>query len=95
MPVRQPRVPLDWTMTTENLALAEEARGDRTGDAARWRAALGHAEAAMEVYQEAGAAFYMEGATHLPDRLRGKLAAAPAAALVAFLAAPPARATRA
>ena len=66
-------MPLAWALTQSNLARAVAEIGTRTGDPARWREALGLAEAALEVFEAAGAPHYAVKAREQRDAIRAKL----------------------
>ena len=57
------RVPLYWAMTRFNMSLASEALFKATGDRAHLDAALAAARDAVEVYAQAEAPYYLDGAT--------------------------------
>ena len=59
------RVPLGWAMTQGNLAILHLAFFDKTGEAARLDAASEAADAAKEVFEEAGASHYIEVADQI------------------------------
>ena len=59
------KVPLDWAMTQENLALVALAFWDQTRDAAHLDTAEANAFAAQAVYQEAEAGFFIEKVARL------------------------------
>ncbi len=56
----QDRVPLNWAATTLNLGLAYASLFDKTGDQAWLDKALSAVRAAREVYDAAGATYYIE-----------------------------------
>ncbi len=57
------RVPLDWAMTQNNLGNALQALGKREADTTRLEKAVAAYRAALEVFQSAGAEFYIQVAT--------------------------------
>ena len=63
------RVPFLWAQTRENMALAHRAIFERTGDPADLDAARRAVAQALEIYEEAGAGFYIEKATRLREDL--------------------------
>jgi hypothetical protein len=67
------RVPLDWAWTQASLGAAVAEIGTRTGDPARWREALGLAEAALEVSEAAGAPHFAAKVREHRDAIRAKL----------------------
>jgi hypothetical protein len=66
-------MPLDWAATQGNLAEVLVGIGTRTGDPARWREALGLAEAALEVFEAAEALHHAAKARERHDAIRAKL----------------------
>jgi len=69
------RVPFDWALTQENLALVELSIAQKgAGAVAHVRAALEYVEAALEVYHPQESAFYFEKASRLREGLQAALA---------------------
>ena len=71
------RVPLNWATNTGNQARVRNALFDRTGDVAHLDAALTDARGALEVYEAAGAGYYVERFRPLLEQLEAKRAALP------------------
>lgn len=72
--------PVDWAMTQENLALAEEALASHEATPnphPHLQAALRHVEAALRVYDPEHMAYDYGTATELRDRLKARLAGDP------------------
>lgn len=67
------RMPLDWAGTTQNLGLVYEALFDKTGEQARLEEAITLARAAREVWDEAGASFYIETSDWILADMEAKL----------------------
>jgi tetratricopeptide (TPR) repeat protein len=67
------RVPLDWAMTKENLGVVFEALFDKTGERAQLEEAIAFVRAAREVWDEAGASYYIEQSDGILARLEAKL----------------------
>ncbi|MDF1872559.1 hypothetical protein, partial [Vannielia sp.] len=63
------RVPLNWAGTQGNLANVEIAYFEKTGDPTHLTAARTHAEAALEVFTEAGATQYIGMAENILARI--------------------------
>jgi hypothetical protein len=67
----------DWAMTQENIALAQEARGDLSEGAAQlehWRSAEAAVLRALEVYDPVNMGLYHDQAADTLARIRAKLA---------------------
>lgn len=64
------RMPLDWAGTTQNLGLVYEALFDKTGEQARLEKAI---TLAREVWDEAGASFYIETSDWILADMEAKL----------------------
>ena len=64
---------LGWAWTQTGLAKTVAEIGARTGDPARWREVLGFAEAALEVFEAAGASHRAAEARGARDAIRAKL----------------------
>jgi tetratricopeptide (TPR) repeat protein len=67
------RVPFQWAATTENLGLVYEALFDKTGERARLEEAIALVRAAREVYDAAGASFYIEKSDRILANMEAKL----------------------
>ena len=67
------RTPLGWAMTQSKLAEVVAEIGTRTGAPARWREALGLAEAALGVCEAAGASHYAARARERCNAIRAML----------------------
>ena len=64
------RVPLDWAATQNNLGTALWALGEHQQDLAVLQAAQGHLQAALAVYEEAGAEYYVQMSRDNLQKLR-------------------------
>jgi len=71
------RVPMDWAATMFNLALVQDALFDRTGDITHFDQALASARAALDLYEAAGANYYIEQGRRLIAHLESRRAALP------------------
>ena len=67
------RMPLDWAGTTSNLGLALEALFDKTGERAQLEEAIALVRAAREVFDEAGASYYIERSDWILADMEAKL----------------------
>ncbi|WP_416881550.1 tetratricopeptide repeat protein [Marivita sp.] len=67
------RVPFQWAMTIENLGLVYEAFFDETGERARLEEAVALVRAAREVWDEAGASYYIEKSDWILADMEAKL----------------------
>ena len=70
------RVPFLWAQTQENLAIAHSALFDKTREPSHLDDALGAVGGALEEYRKAEAAFYINGAEDLRQKIlaaKGKL----------------------
>ena len=54
------RVPLDWAKTQNNLGLALVALGDHESGTEKLEQGVAAHQGALEVYEHAGASFYIE-----------------------------------
>ena len=70
------RVPLDWATTKNNLAVLYEALGDKGEDQrSNYLRSIACTDAALEIFETAGASQYVAIATRNRDRVQAKLEA--------------------
>ena len=69
------RVPLDWAMTQNNLGTALTRLGERESGTARLEEAVAAYRAALEVFREAQAAYYIQKAENNLQKAEALLAA--------------------
>ena len=67
------RVPLDWAATTLNLGLVFEALFDKTEERAQLEKAIALVRASREVWDEAGASYYIEKSEGILADMQAKL----------------------
>ena len=67
------RMPFQWALTTENLGLVYEALFDKTGERARLEEAVALVLQAREVFEEAGASFYIKKSDRILADMEAKL----------------------
>ena len=66
-------MPAQWAFTTENLALAEAAISDITGNLDLLRTAIGRMDKVIAVYETMQASFYVEKARRNRDDMVRRL----------------------
>lgn len=67
------RVPFHWAITTQNIGLVFESLFEKTEERAQLEEAIALVRAAREVFDEAGASFYIENSDRILARLEAKL----------------------